>query len=51
MNPGDEIQFNDRPHIVVMDLGEKVAITSATEGLKTEVFAVPRRMLFDADPD
>lgn len=51
MNPGDEINYNSRPHLVVLDLGDKVVITSAHPFTKSEVFAVPRKMLFEDDPD
>lgn len=51
MSPGDTVRLNDRDYLVVADLGEKVAITSATPKLQTEVFAVPREDLFDVDPD
>lgn len=47
MNPGDEVQILKKEHLVVVDLGEKVVVTSAAEDVITEVKAVPRYLLDD----
>lgn len=50
MNPGDVVRYDGRDYFVVIDLGEKVVITSALVTV-SEVKAVPRDLLFDVDPD
>jgi hypothetical protein len=40
-NPGDKVTYAGQRYIVVADLFEKVAITSATPTLETPVIAVP----------
>lgn len=44
------VRYNDRPHYVVMDLGAKIVLTSASD-LKTEVFAVPREYVERENPN
>jgi hypothetical protein len=51
MNPGDVVRIRDKDHLVVADLGEKIVVTSAAQGVITELKAVPRHLIFDMDPD
>ena len=48
--PGQTVKLEgtNRPFTVVMDMGPKVAITLADEGLRTQVTAVPRDQISPA---